>query len=214
MNGSHSTSSCSCSIASPSFTFRRRAVDDLITLPVAPFGVMHDQRTAAVHDHEVASLACTTCKPWNLTVPALRASCVDCSETRRRAADVERAHRELSARLANRLRRNNANGLTDLDHLAGGEVAAVALHADTATRFARQHGANLDLLDARILDFAGEVFVDLVVDVDDRVALERIGDPLQRHAADDAVAQRLDVLAAFDDGPRLDAVAECRSPVR
>ena len=38
------------------------------------------------------------------------------------------------------------------------------------------------------------------------VAAERIDQPLERHAADDAVAQRLDDLAALDDRPRLDAV--------
>ena len=45
-----------------------------------------------------------------------------------------------------------------------------------------------------------------VVHVDDRLARERVGDLLERRPADDAVAQRLDDLAAFDDGPRLDAV--------
>jgi len=44
------------------------------------------------------------------------------------------------------------------------------------------------------------------VDIDDSSRRERIGDLLERRAADDAVAQRLDDLAALDDGPRLDAV--------
>ena len=38
------------------------------------------------------------------------------------------------------------------------------------------------------------------------LAAERVDDLLERDAADDAVAQRLDDLAAFDDRPRLDAV--------
>ena len=38
------------------------------------------------------------------------------------------------------------------------------------------------------------------------VAAERIDQPLERHAADDAIAQRLDDLAAFDNRPCLDAV--------
>ena len=39
---------------------------------------------------------------------------------------VERPHRQLGARLADRLRGDDADRLADLDHLAGGEVAAVA----------------------------------------------------------------------------------------
>ena len=50
------------------------------------------------------------------------------------------------------------------------------------------------------------VLVDLLVELDDGLAAERIDDLLERHAADDAVAQRLDDLARLDDGPRLDAV--------
>ena len=63
-------------------------------------------------------------------MPACRASSVDCSDdARRRAADVERPHRQLRARLADRLRRDDADRLAELDHLAGREVAAVALRA-------------------------------------------------------------------------------------
>ena len=50
------------------------------------------------------------------------------------------------------------------------------------------------------------LLVHLVVDVDDGLAGERIDDLLERDAADDAVAQRLDDLAALDDRPGLDAV--------
>ena len=46
----------------------------------------------------------------------------------------------------------------------------------------------------------------ILVHVDDGLAGERVGDPLERDAADDAVAQRLDDLAALDDRPRFDAV--------
>ena len=53
---------------------------------------------------------------------------------------------------------------------------------------------------------SGLLLVDLVVDVDDDLAGERVDDPLERDAADDAVAQRLDDLAALDDGAGLDAV--------
>ena len=45
---------------------------------------------------------------------------------RRRATDVERAHRELRARLADRLGGDDADRLADVDQVAAREVAAVA----------------------------------------------------------------------------------------
>ena len=52
--------------------------------------------------------------------------------------------------------------------LAGRQVAAVALGADAAARLAGQHRADLDLLDAGLLNPLREVFVDLLVGLDDR----------------------------------------------
>src|SRR5439155_10236417 len=117
----------------------------------------------------------------------------------RRAADVERAHRQLRARLADRLRGDHADRLAQLDRPAGGEVPPVALDAYAPARFAGEHRSDLDLLEPRRLDLTGDVFIDLLVPPDDQVAGERIVDVLHRHAADEAVAQRLDDLAPFDD---------------
>src|SRR5207245_1346768 len=114
------------------------------------------------------------------------------ADARRRAADVERPHRQLRAGLADRLRGDDADRLAELDELAGGEVAAVALRAHAAARRAREHRPDLHLLDAGVLDGGRELLVHHLVDVDDRLARERIGDLLERRAADDAVAQRLD----------------------
>ena len=47
-------------------------------------------------------------------------------DPRRRAADVERAHRQLRAGLADRLRGDDADRQAQLDQLAGRQVAAVA----------------------------------------------------------------------------------------
>ena len=53
---------------------------------------------------------------------------------------------------------------------------------------------------------AGQIFGDLLIDADDEVAfvIELI---FERHAAHDAVAQRLDDFARFDDGLDVDSVA-------
>src|SRR5690606_14792591 len=76
---------------------------------------------------------------------------------RRSAADVEGAHRELGAGLADRLARDDADRLADVHLVAAREVAPVAFRADAATRLAREHGADDDLLDARLFDLEHEL---------------------------------------------------------
>ena len=117
---------------------------------------------------------------------------------------MEGTHGELGAGLADGLRRDDADGFAHLDHLAGAEVTAVAEDADAALGLAGEDGADLDALDAGGLNGGGEVFVDLLVDFDDGLALEVL-ELLERDAADDAVAQRLDGLAGFDDRGDVDA---------
>ena len=50
--------------------------------------------------------------------------------TRRRATDVEGTHRELSAGLADRLRRHDADRFADVDDATAREIAPVAHRAD------------------------------------------------------------------------------------
>src|SRR6185503_13329134 len=70
----------------------------------------------------------------------------------RRAADVERTHRELRAGLADGLRSNDAHRLANFYRPSCCQVAAVALDAATATRFAGQHRTNADALHAGTLN--------------------------------------------------------------
>ena len=62
-----------------------------------------------------------------------------------RAADVEGAHGELGAGLADGLGRDDADGFAHFDHFAGAQVAAVAEDADAALGLAGEDGADLDL---------------------------------------------------------------------
>src|SRR5439155_14269333 len=98
----------------------------------------------------------------------------------RRAADVERAHGQLRAGLADRLRGDDADRFADVDLAPAGEVAAVALDADAAPGLAGQHRADLDLLDARFLDLLDLVLVDLLVGLDQHLVRERILDVVER----------------------------------
>src|SRR5439155_12285944 len=189
------------------FYFQAGPIDDRIPLAIAPLRILDDERSAPVHHDQVAVLRfddLQTLEPDGARVARLERRLL--RYARRGAADVEGPHRELRPRLADRLRRDDADGLSELDELARREVAAVALRADAAAARAGQDRPDLHLFDAGVLNVRRSVLVHLLVDVHDRVAREGIGDPLERDAADDAVAQRLDDLARLDDRARLDAV--------
>src|SRR5205823_6698256 len=119
--------------------------------------------------------------------------------TRGGSTDVERAHGELRPGFTDGLRGDNADGFAKLDHAAGGEVAAIAQRANTAARLASEHGTDAHAVDARGLDGVGQLFVDFLVHVDDDAALE-VFDLIERNAAHDAVAERLNFHTRFDDG--------------
>ena len=79
----------------------------------------------------------------------------------RGAADVEGAHGELGAGLADGLGGDDAHRQADLHDLAGGEIASVAQGADPARGLAGEHGADADALDARGLHVVGRLLGDL-----------------------------------------------------
>ena len=107
--------------------------------------------------------------------------------TLRRAADVEGAHRQLRARLADRLRGDHADRLADVHRRAARQVAAVAMAADADARFAGQHGADLHRLDTGRLDLVRLVLLDQrVVRHEHRVG-DRIEHILRRGAAQDTL---------------------------
>src|SRR5688572_2602697 len=83
---------------------------------------------------------------------ALDLDAVHGSGPRGRAADMERAHRELRAGLADRLRRNDADGLAAIHAVAARQVAAVALRADTVLRLAGDRRAHEHLVDRVLLE--------------------------------------------------------------
>src|ERR671924_777821 len=79
----------------------------------------------------------------------------------RGAADVERPHRQLRARLTDGLGGNDADRLAELGQPAGAEVAAVAKDADPPLGVAREARADAHPLETRVLDLLREVLGDL-----------------------------------------------------
>src|SRR5690606_36385600 len=123
------------------------------------------------------------------------------------ATDVERTHRQLRARLTDRLRGDHADSLTDVDHDAASEITAVAQRADAAAGLAREHAADLDAVDTGVVDDLDVVLGDLRVLRDQDLTRVRVDDIFEHDATEDAVAEALDDLATFDQRHHLDTLA-------
>src|SRR5690606_36187329 len=134
--------------------------------------VHHDELAVAVHHHDGAvALAhgLRVAQAHGALGAGLERALLDLAAGGR-TTDVEGPHRELRAGLADRLRRDDADGLTDVDAVAAREVAPVAHRTDAATRLAGEHGADDHLLDAGLLDRRDLVLVELGVRLDDDLA--------------------------------------------
>ena len=133
----------------------------------------------------------------------------------RRAADVEGPHRQLGARLADRLGGDDADRLADVDRRAAGEIAPVALAADAMLALADQRRADLDRLDADLVDLQRPSASSISSpSLTMHVAGLGVDDVLGRGAAEDALAERGDDRAALDDRAHVERVARCRNPPR
>ncbi len=104
-------------------------------------------------------------------------------DLRRRAADMEGAHRQLRSRLADGLGGDDAHRLADLHRAAGRQVAAVALAAHPVLGLAGEDRAERDFLDPRLVDPVGDLLGDLLVRGDDEVAGDRVADRIEGVAA-------------------------------
>ncbi len=98
----------------------------------------------------------------------------------RRAADVERTHRELRAGLTDGLGGDDADRLTDVDRRTARQIAAVALAAHARDGLAGQHRADADFLDLRLLDGFGVTLLDQVARLDDERAFAVLGGGARR----------------------------------
>ena len=89
---------------------------------------------------------------------------------------VEGPHRQLGAGLTDRLGGDDADRLADVDELAGGQRAAVALGAGAGLGVAGEHGADLDLLDAGRDQLADLDVAEVVAGRGQHLAGLRVGD--------------------------------------
>src|SRR5438093_3115071 len=110
----------------------------------------------------------------------------------RDATGVERAHRELRARLADGLGGDDADRFAGVHELAAREVASVAGAADAVLRVAAERRAHANALHAGLRDRLRDHLVDLVATLHDGRAGLRMLDLLRGQSAEHAVLERLD----------------------
>src|SRR5512138_529295 len=177
-----------------------RAIRDLVTLSLATELVDDAELARARHRHPVTFLVVHRLQVMQTRRTAtLRFDRVRGRRSRCRATDVERTHRELRAGLADRLCRDDANGFAQVDAMTAREVTSVALCAHAVARLTRDRRANLDLIDAFLLELLHQLLVDQDARFDyDRIAA-RTHHILCHDAPENALAETLNDIAAFDD---------------
>src|SRR5579862_3068470 len=123
----------------------------------------------------------------------------------RSAANVERAHGELSAGLADRLRGDDANRFAHIDGRAAGKIAPVAGAATAARGFAGKNRTDLQLLHAGVDQLLHMLLLEQRRVRHQNLVTGRIAHVLGRGAAEDTACQRRHDCAGVDDRPNLDA---------
>ena len=182
------------------------AVDDVVAFFLALLFIEDDDETGTIHS-DASTAATFDMAQVNESDDAivLGFESGTLADAGRRTTDVESTHGELRAGFADGLSGDDADRFAEFDHAARGEIAAIAQGANTATRFAGEHGTNANAFDTGSLNLIGELFGDFLVDFDDNSAFE-ILDAFQRNTANNAVAKRFDFDTSFDDGLDEDAV--------
>ena len=115
-----------------------RAVDHVVALLFAALFVDDGDQAVAVHGDQVLAAAAHDVhvdEADEAAVAGLEFGLF--GDARRRSADVERAHGELRARLADGLRGDHADRFAEFDKAAGGQVASVAAGAGAAPAIRR-----------------------------------------------------------------------------
>src|SRR5436190_7476675 len=102
---------------------------------------------------------------------------------------MEGPHRQLRARLADRLGGDDADRLPDIDRGSAREITSVALAANALLRRAHERGADLHALKADLLDLGDHRLVEKRSFGNDDVAALRVDDVLCGRAAEYTVGE-------------------------
>src|SRR5258705_11795522 len=132
---------------------KRGAVRDLVALALAAV-VVGDEHFAGPGDHHLLALGVgdvAYLRRETHGAVRLRLDLVRHRGARSRSSDVEGAHGELRARLADRLGRDHADGLADIDGGTARKAASIAGGAQAPARMAGERRAHPHLVDAHRL---------------------------------------------------------------
>ena len=116
-----------------------------------------------------------------------------------RTADVEGAHRQLCARLTNRLGCHNTNSLTHVYLMPATQITAVAGRADAVTRLTSNRRAHDDFLDAHLVDLRRQDFIEHGARLKQNFTRARIDHVFRHNTAENTLGQRLDNIATIND---------------
>ena len=178
-----------------------RAVGQLVTLPLPAMAVGNGDFAGSGNGHQFAGGPGHRLQVVQANGTAmLDLDVVDGRRPGSRAPDMEGAHGELSARLADGLRRDDAHRLADVDPVAASQVASVAGGANPEARLAGDGRAHRDLVDAKIVEPIHPGLIEHVADRKQDLPALGVHHVGHHHAAEHAVAQGLHHVATFDDG--------------
>src|SRR5262245_16069938 len=182
-----------------------RAVLDAVHRALGPVGIEHGDHHIAGHGdrlpvgvlHHVLVLDLDLAVEVRLDDRLLR--------DLRGAADMERAHGELRARLADRLRADDAHRPAHVERRAAGEIAPVALGAHPPGGLAGKHRTDAQFLHPSRDDGLDLRLLEQRALLDDDLVRGRIAHVLGGRAAEDAAGKRSHHGAGVDDGADLDS---------
>src|SRR6185369_12925 len=177
-----------------------RAERDRVAVELAALGVLEQDLALAVEDDVLALLGLDHAQLRVLhDAFAARLHLGDGELARRDAADVERAHGQLRAGLADRLRADDPDREAELAELAARQVHAVAELADAQGRLAGQRAAHADLRVAELLDLLGDLVGEELALLHHDFAGDDVLDLVARDAAADELPERdLEAVALVD----------------
>ena len=122
------------------------------------------------------------------------------------ATDVESTHRQLCARLANRLGCDNTNSFADIDDMTTRQVAAITGGANTMPGFASNGGANVHPVNSPLFHRLNQLLVEQRVTRADNFVSSGCEHVFRDHPAEYAFTQRFDHIATLNDRLHGDAV--------
>ncbi len=143
------------------FDLHDRAERRFEALPLAPFRIVDRNDHVARHNHQIAIARRHGIAVLKPNDPVIRRVIGRLLGHLRGAANVEGAHGELRARLADRLRRNDPDRFANIDARAARQIPTIASPANPNFGLASQHGANFNSHDPRFQNLGDHVFVEI-----------------------------------------------------